>query len=603
MANKESLQNAPAPSSTCCSAPPDSYLCHLRHLWLFFSAPSVSSASSAVFLLRTICVICVICGFSLWAAAPRFYPDDPIWIDDDTALDASKALEQEDSNGYDFFMHTVLKPGDRRDVRAMNVNTLDEVPDSSWFTNRIGRQQLSTADIVRGPDRMPRISLDGWVLSGDKGAGVQPGWRMTDPSGQLYQIEVDPPGNPEMATGAEIIGTAFYHALGYHVVDVYLAELDPDKVIISPKATIRDPTKNFARRPFTQRDLRDILRRAARRPDGRYRVLASRFASGRPLGNFRYYGTRSDDPNDIVPHEHRRELRGARVFGAWLNHDDSRGVNSLDMLEEKDGRGRIKHYMFDFGSTLGSATVFAQRHRAGNEYIFENRPGWLALATLGFYIRPWMLIDYPDMPRAVGRFEGDSFDPAAWKPEYPNPAFDNMRPDDAFWAARIVSRFSNDIISAIVQKAEFTDPRATDYMTETLIKRRDKVLRTWLNGVNPIVDLALSPEGTLTFKNAAVDAGVATPPSEYSMQWFDYDNTTDQRKDLFEGGVGAGPRGGVETSRMPRIDGPRPASVPDGGYVGLTISAKHPDHPAWAKPATFYFRRAGSDWQWVGTER
>ena len=332
----------------------------------------------------------------------------------------------EDTNGYDFVVNTFTEPGERRDVRALNVNTVDEVPDSSWFTNRIGRREMAVADVARGPDRVERVSLDGWVVSGGKSSGVQPGFRMTDPAGQLYQIEVDPPSNPELASSAEIIGTAFYHAIGYNTVDVYLAEIDRAALVLSDRATIRDPL-NGKRRRMKKSDLDAVFDRAARLPDGRYRVLVSRFAPGKPLGNFRYYGTRPDDPNDIVRHEHRRELRGARVFGAWLNHDDSRGINSLDMLETTDGRGWIKHYMFDFGSILGSGTVYAQRHRPGNEYIFEQRPGWLTLATLGAYIRPWMLIDYPDVPSSVGRLEAKAFDPLKWKPEYPNVAFDNMR--------------------------------------------------------------------------------------------------------------------------------------------------------------------------------
>src|SRR5262249_42125921 len=207
-----------------------------------------------------------------------------------------------------------------------------------------------------------------------------------------YQIEVDPPSNPELASGAEIIGTAFYHAMGYHTVEGYLADIDRAALVISEQATIRDPL-NGKRRRIKKSDADLVFDRAARLPDGRYRVLVSRFAAGKPVGNFRYYSTRPDDPNDIVAHEHRRELRGARVFAAWLNHDDSRGINSLDMLETSSGRAWIKHYMFDFGSILGSGTVFAQRHRSGNEYIFEQRPGWLTLATLGAYIRPWMRID------------------------------------------------------------------------------------------------------------------------------------------------------------------------------------------------------------------
>jgi hypothetical protein len=527
------------------------------------------------------------------AAQPRFFPDDPVWTDDDTAFDASRAAVQEDTNGYDFIVHTFVKAGERRDIPAQNVNTLDEVPDSSWFTNRIGRTELALADLVRGPDRLPPISFDGWVVAGGKSTGVQPGFRMRDPSGQMFQIEVDPPAHPEMASAAEIIGTAFYHAFGYHTVDVYVAEMDASALVISDQATIRDKLDGKRRR-VRQGDLADVFRSAARLPNGRYRVLVSRYAPGEPLGNFRYYGTRPDDPNDIVPHEHRRELRGARVFAAWLNHDDSRGVNSLDMLESRDGRGYIKHYMFDFGSILGSGTVFAQRHRAGHEYIFDQRPGWQTLATLGMYVRPWMRIDYPDVPPSIGRFEGEAFEPAEWKPEYPNPAFDNMRPEDAFWAARIVARFTDPMIRAIVEKARYSDPRATTFMTTTLIQRRDKVLRTWLNAVNPVVDPVLAADGALRFGNAAVAAGAADPPSTYTLQWFRLDNATDQRENV----------GAATTVSTPA--GQAPATLLDsaaGPYIGVAITAQHPTHAAWSTPAVFYFRRAQTGWTWVGAER
>ena len=526
----------------------------------------------------------------LTSQAPRFYPDDPIAIDDDMSLDASKVVAIEDSNAYDFVANTFASPGIRHDIRARNVNTIDEVPDSSWFVNRIGRGTLSTAEIVRGPDRFESVSLDGWKVSGGKSSGLQPGFRMTDPSGHLYQIEFDPPSNPEMATGAEVIGTAFYHAFGYHTVDVYVAELDPAKIEIAPNARIPDPLIGERRR-MTRRDVNEVLKRGARLPNGRYRVLVSRFADGAPLGNFRYYGTRPDDPNDIVPHEDRRELRGARVFGAWLNHDDSRGVNSLDMLQTDGDRRYVKHYMFDFGSIMGSGTVFAQRHRAGNEYIVDWAPGWLTLATLGLYTRDWLHIDYPDVPSSVGRFEGQSFDPLNWNPEYPNTAFDNMRPDDAFWAARIVSKFRDADIRAIVEKARYSDPRATEYITATLIERRNKVLRAWLTGVNPLVDFALGADGTLTFTNAATAAGVATPPTEYRVQWARFDNATGSTTNASE-----------TTATVTRVSAP--TQVLEGAeFVQADISSHHPQFSAWTSPVSVHFRREQAGWKLVGVTR
>ena len=532
-------------------------------------------------------------GVLVSTTEPQFYPDDPIWTDNDRAVDASGAGIIEDTNGYDFVINTFGSPGDRRDVRALNVNTVDEVPDSSWFANRIGRRPMTVDEIVQGPDQRQITSLRGWMVSEGKSSGVQAGFRMKDPTGHTYQIEFDPPDHPEMATGAEIIGTAFYHAFGYHVVEVYLTELDPNEIVIEAGATIKDPLID-ERRPLTRKDVDDVLRRSARLPNGHYRVLASRFAEGGYLGNFRYYGTRPDDPNDIVPHEHRRELRGARVFGAWLNHDDSRGVNSLDFLTEAaDGVAYVKHYMFDFGSILGSGTKFAQRHRAGHEYILEWKPGWLTLATLGVYTRPWMHIDYPDVPPSVGRFEAEAFEPDAWKPEYPNPAFDNMREDDAFWAARIVSRFSDEAIRAVVGKAEYSDPRATEFLTRALITRRDTVVRRWLTGVNPLVDFALDDAGRLTFANAAVEAAVATPATGYRIEWRRFDNATGEST----------PAGEVATTD-PSATAPSELLAASGpAYLEVRVAAEHSGHPAWAAPVVIHFRRTSGGWELVGARR
>ena len=544
-------------------------------------------------LAAAIVVLLLAATSAFTASSQRFYHDDPILTDNDMALDASRAVATEDANSYDFVVNTFGKPGERRNVRALNINTIDEVPDSSWFTNRIGRSKLPIANLVRGPDRFDSISLDGWVVSSGKSTGVQPGFRMTDPSGHLYQIEFDPPSNPELATGAEIIGTAFYYAFGYHTVEVYLAELDAAALVISPKATQFDPLLG-ERRKLTRVDIDNVLRRAARQPDGKYRVLVSRFADGKPLGNFRYYATRPDDPNDIVLHEHRRELRAARVFGAWLNHDDSRGVNSLDMLVEDGTRRYIKHYMFDFGSIMGSGTVFAQRHRPGNEYILEWKPGWLTLATLGLYTRPWTHIDYPDAPPSAGRFEAAAFKPELWKPEYPNAAFENMRADDAFWAAQIISRFDADSVRALVEKARYTDPRATDYLTRILMQRREKVLTLWLTQVNPLVDFAINDRHELSFENAAEREGVANQADQYRIEWARFDNASGTASEAQEV---------VVTDRRAAIpDAFRPgANAPE--FLQVRVAAVHPRFPSWAEPVTVHFRRVGTAWSLVGIQR
>jgi hypothetical protein len=429
------------------------------------------------------------------------------------------------------------------------------------------------------------------VVVAGKGEGRQAGFRAvsaSDPTRQVYQIEFDPHGNPEMATGAEIIGTAIYHALGYNVVDVYLVDLDPARVTIAPTATIEVAGTT---RPFPQRDLAHILRRAARKPDGHYRATASRFADGRNLGPFRYYGTRPDDPNDIYPHEHRRELRGNRVFCAWLNHDDSRAVNTLDMLVDGETGRYVKHYMFDFGSILGSGTNEEDHPWVGHEYVIEPRPSLLTLASLGLWRRPFIAVQAPtDLP-AAGNFTADGFQPARWKPHYANAAFRNADPEDLFWAARLVAAFTPEAIARIVEKAQFTDPAAVDYVTGTLVRRRELVLRAWLTAVNPLSNPRIDDNGLVRFDNVAVDAGIAEPPGRYELSWFEFDNTTGRHTDV------AREARSTPEGMMPltRLKGAR--------FAGVDIRTAHAEYPGWRLPVRIYFRNDAGGWMPVGLER
>src|SRR5262245_21427204 len=123
-----------------------------------------SAASSKLLLVAAVLTTTVLAR----SAEPKFYPDDPIWVDDDKALDASKTGAVEDSNGYDFVVNTFVQPGERSNQLALDINTIGEVPDSSWFVNRIGRRAMSLEEIVRGPDSLPSISLDGWVVTAGK---------------------------------------------------------------------------------------------------------------------------------------------------------------------------------------------------------------------------------------------------------------------------------------------------------------------------------------------------------------------------------------------------------------------------------------------------
>ncbi len=548
-----------------------------------------SKMKSSCFVLF---VIAFLFGALVYADGPKFYADDPIWNVPDSQ-DASNMKPWDIDLIYDLAENMFSRPGDKTaNVRAQNINTVDEVPDSSWFTNRIGMKPLTVQEVANGPDTTDGPVDGQWTVIAAKNDGVTPGFTVKDTAGKTWFLKFDPPGYPAMATGTEVIVTKFMWALGYNVPENHIAKLRPENLVIGENTKIKTPSGK--KRPMKQSDIRNMLREADRNSDGTYRVIASLALPGAPLGGLRFYGTRPEDPNDVIPHEHRRELRGYRVFAAWFNHVDSKAINSLDSLVTENGKSHVRHNLIDFGSTLGSGALFPRDYWEGNEYLFEGGgPVGKDMISAGFRVEPWRTIDFYES-RSIGRLQLDNtkWDPESWVSRVPNAAFLRARDDDKFWAARKAMAITDDMIRAVVATGQFNDPKSEEFLANALIQRRNAIGGRYLTAINPVVDPAMDSYGTLTFGNAAIAAGAAKEPQNYQVVWYRFDNISRQ-----------GTKIGGKVGSAGRFEAPAGLPAESGSFLKVEISANEGEHPAWQNPVTAYFRLDNGGWTLVGFER
>ncbi len=516
----------------------------------------------------------------------KFYPDDPLWREPAPRSVSDIAVRKVDRI-YDLVAGSYVTP--RREGKvakqaprpALDANTLGEVPDSTWYTNRHALRRMSIADLQRGPGNSTPPDPNGpWRITSAKSDGITPGFVIEDRQNNRYVLKFDPPSFPEMGSAADVIGSNIFYALGYNTPQNYIVHFRREQLEAGDGVIYRRPSGKKV--PLTARVVDELLRSQPKLADDTYRALASRWLDGKVVGPFDYRGARSDDPNDTIPHQDRRVLRGLAVFSAWLNHHDTSQINTMDVLVAEDGRQFLKHYLIDFGSILGSRGDRPKEPWIGHQYIITHKEPVMRAVTLGFYVPRWERSVYPKL-KGVGLLDAASFDPLRWKPELPNPAFLMMDRTDAFWAAKQVAAFTDDEIRALVETGKLSDPRAAAWIADCLIKRRDKIAQAWFSEVLALDRFRIA-DGALVFDDLSASDATGTARS-FDVQWSTYDNDH-----------------GVLTP-LPKATGTKLPPAPMATeYLAATIRCA--SKPAESCSAvTVYVRRSGTEFQVVGIDR
>jgi hypothetical protein len=324
--------------------------------------------------------------------------------------------------------------------RALDANSMDEVPSSSWFWPlSLDSTKFFTEYAVDGPP-VPPSSVKGKEL--------------TDSRGKKYQLGPDPKDAPATTTAAAVIASRLLRAAGYRTPEVWLVS------------------------------------QAGKRHS------ATRWPLGITLGPTDMTSLRSDDPNDRIEHRDRRTLRALAVFAAWLDLRVLGPARVVDAYIGSPGAGHVQHFVVGLGDALGASSL----HPPGpldepGGAVRGN--GFKNLVTLGL-ARP-----EPHRPTIKSLLvlspEGaDGFMLSKpWEP------VDRLLPADGYWAVKRILRIPPSIIRESIRAADLPEEGVASHVERTLDVRRKSLARAWFQKVTPCELIGLEGV-TLVLRDEAV---------------------------------------------------------------------------------------------------
>jgi hypothetical protein len=541
----------------------------------------------------------VLCALALGCSSGlRQFPlKDPMWRDPDQHPFQGTPEEYHSPFAWDAANQLVFRPVSRFFAvdpagEAVNVNAFDEVPDSSWFTNRIGKNGMSLDAASQGACEIPLPDADKpWTVKGAKPNGFNPGFFVKAENGKKYLMKFDGVSEAPRPTSADVICTRIFYAAGYFTPCNRIVYFDKKILKIDEDAKSEDASGEEVK--LTQEHIEAVLKKGVRLKDGRYRASLSQFIDGKPLGPWTYEGRRSDDPNDVINHEDRRELRGMEVLAAWLGYTDSREQNTMASFIGDGDTGYVRHYMLDVGNSFGSVWEPPMLgRRIGHAYYLDFPYVMEDFITFGTIQRPWDDLRFGPTGKVFGYYDVEHFNPDRFRPGYPNPAFVRKSERDSAWMARILARLTDEHLAAIVENAGM-QPRYRDRLLEVMHGRRQKSLRRYLTRLSPLTWPTVSRrKGQLCLEDLGLSSKIASAATrKYAVRaWLD-DSLTPATPGTVR----------LEEGRFVCL--PLPA-VPDATksdprYLIVDVTASDTEGPA----RVHLYHLGASDYRVVGLER
>jgi hypothetical protein len=535
--------------------------------------------SLRILRLRLLSIILLVMFYSCSSHPVRFRDSEPVRkYNDMIPIPIPQATEYKE---FDDVFNTILRQpvvnafDFSRTEPSKDVNSMDDVPASSWFTPRLGYRDINPDELLRGPLKYGPPQAPIKIISG-KFAGLTPGFIAEDSRGIEYLFKFDPKDFPGIESTAALIANRLFWGFGYNVPEDYFYYLSKEDLYLEPSSSL------------TQTNVDSIFGRASQEEYGWIRCTVSKVIDGIILGPFSANGVRKDDPNDRIPHEKRRTLRALRVFSAFANYTDLRLDNTLDVYVGKPNKGYVKHYLLDFGGALGAFSAEEQNLWEGSNHLFSFSETSKNLITAGLYVQDWERLEYTPW-KSVGAFESKIFRPEKWRETYPFTPVHQSRPADNYWAAKILGALKYEHIEMLVRGANYPEVEAADYVIKILMERQKKTVEYFLTQVSPVEPVNFRNEELHCKDMAKILIGGDYINARYQIQFFD-----DSGKEV------------AKHKMMENKEAHFQVTIPEelinkaNGYLRVDIKVFWEDRTA-PTPAQFHIRRGnGGTLQLVG---